>query len=76
MPQPVEVEGELEYEVARILDSKIERRRLKYLVDWCDVNSLDKAMWAGAANSKGSNSSQFMHRILPKCKSMCVTAKY
>jgi len=31
---PVEVEGELEYEVAEILDSKIEGRKLKYLVDW------------------------------------------
>ena len=33
-PQPVEVEGQLEYEVAWLLDSKIERWRLKYLVDW------------------------------------------
>ena len=42
----------------------------------CDINSPDKAMWAGAANSKGSNSSQFMHRILSRCKSRRVTAKY
>ena len=33
-PQPIAVEGEPEYEVAQILDSKIERWRLKYLVDW------------------------------------------
>ena len=32
-PPPVEVEGELEYEVAGILDSKIVRGSLKYLVD-------------------------------------------
>jgi hypothetical protein len=29
----VEVEGELEYEVREILDSKMERRQLFYLVD-------------------------------------------
>jgi len=34
LPPPVEVEGELEYEVYEILDSKMERRRLFYLVDW------------------------------------------
>jgi hypothetical protein len=34
VPPPAEVEGDLEYEVERILDSKIERRKLKYLVDW------------------------------------------
>ena len=28
------MEGELEYEVVWILDSKIKRQRLKYLVDW------------------------------------------
>ena len=33
-PPAVEVEGELEYIVARVLDSKVERGRLKYLVDW------------------------------------------
>src|SRR5579859_1745493 len=33
-PPPAEVEGELEYEVNRILDSRIVRGRFKYLVDW------------------------------------------
>ena len=33
-PPPEEIEGELEYEVKGILDSKIVRGKLKYLVDW------------------------------------------
>ena len=49
MPQPVEVEGELEYEVARILDSKIKRWRLKYLVDWAGYGP-EERMWEPAEN--------------------------
>jgi hypothetical protein len=33
-PPPIEVEGELEYAVERILDSRIVNGRLKYHVDW------------------------------------------
>ena len=33
-PPPEEIEGELEYEVKEIVDSKIVRGKLKYLVDW------------------------------------------
>ena len=31
---PEEIEGELEYEVEKILDLKIVRGKLKYLVNW------------------------------------------
>src|ERR1700686_3908514 len=33
-PPPEEIEGELEYEVEKVLDSKVVRGRLLYLVDW------------------------------------------
>ena len=33
-PLPVEVEGELEYEVERVLDSRVVRGKLRYFVDW------------------------------------------
>ena len=33
-PPPDEIEGELEYEVREVLNSKIVRGKLKYLVDW------------------------------------------
>jgi hypothetical protein len=46
---PIEVEGELEYEVAEILDSKIKRRRLKYLVDWVDCGPEERT-WEPAEN--------------------------
>ena len=49
MPQPVKLEGELEYEVAQILDSKIERWRLKYLVDWVGYGPEERT-WEPAEN--------------------------
>ena len=33
-PPPISVEGETEYEIDRILDKKISRNRLKFLVRW------------------------------------------
>ena len=33
-PPPIEVRDELEYEVEKILDSQIRRKKLYYLVDW------------------------------------------
>ena len=33
-PLPVDVDGELEYEVDEILDSRIFRKKLQYLVSW------------------------------------------
>jgi hypothetical protein len=43
-PPPLEVEGELEYEVKEILDSKIIRGRLRYLVDWVGYHP-DERSW-------------------------------
>src|SRR6202142_436318 len=33
-PEPVEIEGELEYDVEKIIDSRMRRGRLEYLVKW------------------------------------------
>ena len=44
-PPPVEVEGELEYEIAEVLDSKLDRRRrckLQYLVKWRGYEGTDE----------------------------------
>ena len=44
-PPPIEVEGELEYEIAEVLDSKIDRRRrckLLYLVKWVGYEGTDE----------------------------------
>lgn len=45
-PPPIEVEGEIEYEIAEILDSKLDRRRrqcqLLYLVRWTGYEGTDE----------------------------------
>ena len=44
-PAPVEVEGELEYEITEILDTKVDKRRhckLLYLVKWLGYEGTDK----------------------------------
>ena len=44
-PPAVEVQGELEYEIAEVLDSKIDRRRsckLLYLVRWLGYENTDE----------------------------------
>jgi transposase InsO family protein len=46
-PPPVEVEGELEYEVQEIVDSRIVRGKLKYLVQW-EGYSQDERTWEPA----------------------------
>ena len=51
-PPPVEVEGEEEWEIEKILDSRMFRGKLRYLVRWTGyddptwepANSIDKAM--------------------------------
>jgi hypothetical protein len=64
-PLPVEVEGELEYEVAGILDSKIERRRLKYLVDWVNCGPEERT-WEPAENVENApDAVAAFHRAYP-----------
>ena len=44
-PPPVEIDGEPEYEISEILDSRIDRRRkckLQYLVRWAGYEGTDE----------------------------------
>ena len=44
-PPPVEIEGEVEYKIAEILDTKLDRRRrckLLYLVRWAGYKGTDE----------------------------------
>ena len=48
-PLPVEVDGVTEYEVADILDSRIRRHRLQYLVQWKGFeNTAESTTWEPA----------------------------
>jgi len=44
-PPPVEVEGEEEWQVQEVLDSKLVRNRLRYLVKW---EGYDETTWKPA----------------------------
>ena len=47
LPLPVDIEGELEYEISEIVDSKIDKRRsckLLYLVHWLGYENTDKEL--------------------------------
>jgi hypothetical protein len=51
-PPPVEIDGEVEYEIAAILDTKVDRRRrckLLYLVRWAGYEGTnDETSWMTA----------------------------
>ena len=51
-PPPIEVEGEQEYELKAILDSKLDRRfrtKLRYYVEWEGYEGTDEQYsWVGA----------------------------
>ena len=45
LPPPVDVQGDLEYEISEVLDSKIDRRQsceLLYLVRWLGYENTDE----------------------------------
>jgi Chromo (CHRromatin Organisation MOdifier) domain len=49
LPPPVKIDGETEYEISEILDSKIDRRwkpcNLLYLVRWARYEGTDEETW-------------------------------
>jgi hypothetical protein len=52
-PPPIEVEGQQEYEVEEILDSKIVRNKLRYLVSWIGYAPNDRT-WEPAEHLENS----------------------
>ena len=65
IPLPVEVEGEMEYEVKRILDSRIDRGRLTYLVDWVGYGPEERT-WEPAENVEHAPEAvEIFHREYP-----------
>ncbi|KAE8206768.1 hypothetical protein CF327_g7494, partial [Tilletia walkeri] len=50
-PPPIEIDGDIQYEVERIVDSKLDRRygcQLRYRVEWSGYTGEDRYTWEGA----------------------------
>ncbi|CAJ0966952.1 unnamed protein product [Ranitomeya imitator] len=63
-PAPVLVEGELEYEVEKILDSRFSRRRLQYLVKWKGYGQEDNS-WVVASDVHATDLVRVFHLARP-----------
>ena len=48
-PPPIEVDGVPEFEMQAVMDSRIRRRKLKYLVDWVGYTVTERS-WEPAIN--------------------------
>jgi hypothetical protein len=48
-PPPIKINGEEEFEVSKIIDSRINRRRLEYLVHWQGYEVSERT-WEPTAN--------------------------
>ena len=61
-PPPIEVDGEEEYHVDEILDSRTRYRKLQYLVKW---TGYDKPDWENAQNVDGLQAIDLFHERYP-----------
>ena len=61
-PPPIEVDGEEEYEVDEILDSKRVRGQLKYLIKWTGYN---EPIWEPAQNTNDLRAVDEFHARYP-----------
>jgi hypothetical protein len=63
---PVEIKGQEEFEVLEILDSRIIRRKLEYLIEWQGYNVSERT-WEPAANLRHAlEMLQEFHHQYPK----------
>jgi len=62
-PPPVEVDGEEEYQVLSIQDSRMYRNRLQYLIRWVGYDSLT---WEPAKFVDGLQAVGEFHRCYPR----------
>lgn len=64
-PQPIEIDGENHYEVEEILDSRIHRGSLQYLVHWLGYEEADRS-WEPLSNLNGCEESiEEFHKLYP-----------
>jgi len=62
-PPPVEVEGDQEYQVERVEDSRMYRNQLQYLVRW---TGYDQMMWEPARDVDGLQAFDTFHEKYPQ----------
>ena len=64
-PQPIEIDGEDHYEVEEILDSRIHRGNLQYLVHWLGYEEADRS-WEPLSNLNGCEEAiKEFHNLYP-----------
>uniref|UniRef100_A0A803TJ20 Gypsy retrotransposon integrase-like protein 1 n=1 Tax=Anolis carolinensis TaxID=28377 RepID=A0A803TJ20_ANOCA len=63
-PAPTMVDGEEEFEVQDILDSRIHRRRLQYMIDWVGYGPEERS-WEDASTVHAPDLVQRFHRTYP-----------
>uniref|UniRef100_A0A8C5R326 Gypsy retrotransposon integrase-like protein 1 n=1 Tax=Leptobrachium leishanense TaxID=445787 RepID=A0A8C5R326_9ANUR len=63
-PPPVQVDGETEYEVRKVLDSRLFRGALQYLVNWVGYGPEDRS-WIPASNMSASRLVRAFHASHP-----------
>ena len=80
-PPPIELEDGPEYEVAAILDSKITRNKLYYLVDWLGYSPRDRT-WEPIENVTNARTlleafhRQYPHKPGPQSKTTRGTRRF
>ena len=67
LPPPVEIDGQVEHEVSAVLDSRIQRKKLQYLVEWAGYEGMpDYHTWEPAENlANASDYVRDFHRHYP-----------
>ena len=63
-PEPVQVDGEEEYEVEKILDSRVYRRQFQYLIQWKGYGEGENS-WEPAKNVHADKAIKEFHRLNP-----------
>src|ERR1700686_2536086 len=64
-PPPEEIEGELEYEVEKVLDSKMVQGKLLYLVDWVGYSPEERTWELAAYLESATDAVNEFHRRHP-----------